>query len=317
MSWEIEGPDIIGDNVWHASSFEGKGEHGKAVFFTPTEGSRGEVEVHLDDVGLADDGIVYNGVLDLRDPNDHLEFVERLGKRFPDIDWTEPLDLIRRSGKFGGAMTVAELLAATPDRTPWCCEGLVAPGLLTVMVADPKAGKTQFAIGLGGAGLTEGAFAGREARFGPRFVLDRVHRLAQRDAVHVHDVLRQGWTLVGHAEGLVVLLRPPPGWAVAVVAVGVLAQVAAPVRRPGPQLRGTGAVGAAGDGAGVPGLRDGAGDGSRFGMLGRVGDDDLLAEVGEHDVLAHGVLLSLPAGAPCPHWGRLPRRRRAGTLGRS
>ena len=52
----------------------------------------------------------------------------------------------------------------------------------------------------------------------PSRVLDRDHRRTQRDTVHVHDVLRQGRPAVGDTEGLAVLLGPPPGPAVCVVA---------------------------------------------------------------------------------------------------
>ena len=89
----------------------------------------------------------------------------------------------------------------------------------------------------------------------PRFVLHRDHRLAQRVAVHVHDVLRQGRTLVGHAEGLVVLLGSTPGRAVAVVAARRRRRCSA-ARTPAQarSFAGQGPWRAAGDGAGVPGL---------------------------------------------------------------
>jgi hypothetical protein len=93
-------------------------------------------------------------------------------------------------------------------------------------------------------GITDGPHAPL-----PRSILHREHRRTQRLAGHVHDVLGQGGTLVGHAEGLLVFLCSTLGRAVAMLAVGIRADVPLPIPGPGPQLRGTGVVVAAGDGA--------------------------------------------------------------------
>ncbi len=61
----------------------------------------------------------------------------------------------------------------------------------------------------------------------PRRTLYRVHRGTERDTVEIHDVLRQGGSLVGNAEGLLVLVGPTSGRTVAVIAAGLVAQVAA------------------------------------------------------------------------------------------